>query len=123
MRALVFPANHAALLREIEQVGSWGISDKPYDDDGFAAFAQLESREVARWSAPQSVGEDGKAKFQERRVRVNRVKGSASRGFFRRWEVGFDPRVGLAPALAVDGRQEERSSCPRKRLCLTRLWP
>jgi len=58
-----------------------------------------------------------KTNAKRRRVRVNRVKGVASRGFFRRWRwvlIGFVILL-LIPAMQV-------ALVPRKKLCLTRLW-
>src|SRR3989440_12437311 len=46
---------------QISHVGS----GKPDDEGGFAALAQLEPRQVALGSPPQSLGEDAQAECQE----------------------------------------------------------
>src|SRR5207237_7021034 len=70
---------------QISHVGS----GKPDDEGGFAALAQLEPRQVALGSPPQSLGEDAQAECQEtprkprKRLRPTR--------FFSPLEVGFAP--------------------------------
>jgi hypothetical protein len=57
-----------------------------------------------------------KTNAEKRRVRVNRVKGFASRGFIRRWKWFWLVMLGLLLILAM-----QVAVVPRKRLRLARL--